>query len=803
LDAAQYAQIAVLAQLGRAGGLYTYGVPTDLAGTIRPGHLVEVPFGKRRLPGVICSLTDATDLPRVRAIVTLLDPDPVVTEHGLSLARWIADYYATPQSDVIGAMLPPGVGRKPVTYLEPGDESDGKRITSAQRTLLELVEERGRLRLDAVAEAVDDPAVRRAVASLVRRGLLRRIVELPAPRLGPRLIRVATATEAGREALAGGTVRGPRQRDVLAILVKGPLTVPDLEHRVSGARTALNALTRNGLVSVEESPATEEKPTEEGTRPLDLSAAQSRALCEILRSVRDRRYHTFLLHGVTGSGKTEVYLQAIAETIAGGRQAIMMVPEISLTPQALQRVSDRFPGRVAVLHSQLTGRGRTDTWQRIRRGQVDVVVGPRSALFAPLPHPGLIVVDEEHDASYKQDSSPRYNARDAAAVFGRITGTTVIFGSATPDIGTYEAAREGRITLLELPDRPVWGESGRRPMPAVEIVDMRQELKDGNRSMFSSRLAESLQQTLASDHQALLFLNRRGNATVVICRDCGYVVTCPHCDIPLTYHSAGTQLICHRCDFRRGSPRVCPVCESQRIRYLGAGTQRVEEEVKRQFPQARVLRWDRDVTGTRDAHERILQRFARREADVLVGTQMIAKGLDFPAVTLVGVISADAGLHLPDFRAPERSFQLLTQVAGRAGRSTLPSTVIVQTYTPEHYAVQAARDHDYHTFFAAEMRFRRDTAYPPAARLIRLVYSSPSEEDCRRAGIELRAALVAVGEDDATTDVIGPAPCFAARVRGKHYWQIILRAPTLAALRPLLDYVPAGWSIDVDPIDLL
>jgi primosomal protein N' (replication factor Y) len=418
------------------------------------------------------------------------------------------------------------------------------------------------------------------------------------------------------------------------------------------------------------------------------------------------------------------------------------------------------------------------------------------------------VVDEEHDPSYKQDVSPRYHARDTAAVLGRMTGATVVFGSATPDVGTYHAARESRIHLLELPDRPVWGEHGARPMPPVEIVDMRHELKAGNRGIFSRPLLDALEQTLADAHQALLFLNRRGTATVVLCRDCGFVVRCPNCDIPFTYHAYATRLICHRCDQRAASPRTCPACGSQRIRYLGIGTERVEEETSRLFPRARVLRWDRDVTGGKEAHEHILQTFARHDADILVGTQMIAKGLDFPLVTLVGVISADTGLHLPDFRAPERSFQLLTQVAGRAGRAHLPSRVVVQSYTPEHYAIQAARTHDYHRFFREEMQFRRSACYPPFARLIRFVYAAENESSCRRSAANLCAILerAIVSEDLAGAELIGPAPCFAARVKGRYFWQLIARLEVrrgARGLHPLLDYVPPGWTVDVDPVDLL
>ncbi|MGH2447992.1 MAG: replication restart helicase PriA, partial [Chloroflexota bacterium] len=573
-------------------------------------------------------------------------------------------------------------------------------------------------------------------------------------------------------------------------------------------RAALAALAKKGLVEVIEREVpreTDHQVNERAGPPLPLSPAQKEALEPVVEAINRRRPEIFLLHGVTGSGKTEVYLQAMVETIRQGRQAILMVPEISLTPQAMARVSDRFPGRTASLHSKLSDRERVDAWQHIRSGEVDVVVGPRSALFAPVPRPGLIVADEEHDPSYKQNASPRYHARDAAAVLGRLTGATVIFGSATPDVATFEAARSGRIKLLSLPDRPTWGTAeAARPMPRVEIVDMRQELKQGNRSMFSNSLSESLRRTLAADRQSLLFLNRRGNATVVICRDCGYVVRCKSCDIPFTHHLNHSRLICHRCDRRIASPTSCPACGSGRIRFLGAGTQRVEEAARELLPGARVLRWDRDVTGAKGAHQRILDAFAAHQADILVGTQMIAKGLDFPLVTLVGVVSADTGLHMPDFRAPERSFELLTQVAGRAGRAQMPGEVIIQTYTPEHYAIQAARGHDYHRFFEEEMSFRRDAGYPPFSRLLRFVYSDEDEVRCHDAARLLRAALLrAVEENNISADVIGPAPCFIAKIKNRYFWQIIVRGSGGAALHSLLDYVTAGWTVDVDPVDLL
>ncbi len=808
----QYAQVAVLAQLGRAGGLFTYRLPDELASLAGPGTLVEIPFTNRRLQGVVYALATETELPRLRDVAAVLDPVPVLTPHQLRLARWIAEYYAAPVSDVIGAMIPPGLGRKTVHMLEIGVEANGARLTSDQRTVLEAVQAAGRISQDEVRRQLPGVPVERAAASLARRGLLTSVAELAPPRSTTRTVKHVSLTPAGRDVTGDkrSVSLGARQQEIVQLLGgRGSLDLPEISRHIPNAGGAVTSLRKRGLVEVEErllSHSPFERMRIAATQPLTLSPAQRRAYESVAGSVRSGHPHIYLLHGVTGSGKTEVYLQSIEDTIHSGRQAIMMVPEISLTPQAVERVAGRFPGRVAVLHSKLSDAERMEEWQRIRHGRVDVVVGPRSALFAPLPHPGLIIVDEEHDPSYKQDASPRYNARDAAAVLGRLTGATVVFGSATPDVGTYQAAAGGRISLLELPDRPVWGEQGARPMPSVEIVDMRHELKAGNRSMFSEALLGALDETLAQEHQALLFLNRRGSATIVLCRDCGYVVRCPNCDIPFTYHAAATRLICHRCDKRAVSPHVCPACRSPRIRYLGAGTQRVEEEVRRLFPRARVLRWDRDVTGGKEAHEQILQRFSRHEADILVGTQMIAKGLDFPLVTLVGVVSADTGLHMPDFRASERSFQLLTQVAGRAGRSSLPSRVVVQTYTPEHYAVQAAAGHDYRRFYEQELQFRASACYPPFARLVRCVYSSESERACRESAENLRAILERAIEEEgpAGIELIGPAPCFISKVKNRYYWQLIARgdAPN-RDLHPLLDHVPAGWTIDVDPVDLL
>jgi primosomal protein N' (replication factor Y) len=541
-----------------------------------------------------------------------------------------------------------------------------------------------------------------------------------------------------------------------------------------------------------------------------------------------------LLHGVTGSGKTEIYLRALEATLDAGRRAIVLVPEISLTAQTVRRFEARFPGRIAVMHSQLTLGQRYAVWDQARCGEADVVIGPRSALFAPLSRLGLIVLDEAHDDSYKQAEPiplPPYHARDAAIALGHLTGAAVLLGSATPDLTTYHRATEGEYHLLELPHRIQVASSSlsldrqqtasdrtphasrftpHAPLPPVRLVDLRQELRAGNRSIFSRALQEGLRRTLAAGEQAILFLNRRGAATFVLCRDCGYVARCPNCGTPLTYHHRDSQppagdpgqLVCHHCNHRAPAPTRCPSCNRQHIRYFGLGTERVEAAVREFYPQARLLRWDQD-TATGPDHERFLQAFVDHRADILVGTQMIAKGLDLPLVTLVGVISADTALYLPDFRAAERTFQLLTQVAGRAGRSRRGGQVIVQTYNPDHYAIQAAAGHDYAGFYRQELAYRRQLGYPPFSRLVVLRLSDQDPYRCRaEAGRMGRWLDAEIRRLRLAADLIGPAPCFFSRVQGRYRWQIIVRAPDpMPLLRDVA--LPWGWRVDVDPADLL
>ncbi len=631
---------------------------------------------------------------------------------------------------------------------------------------------------------------------------------LPPALVAPKVRRIAGLAAgidlpAARQELA----RAPRQLEVLEALL---LTPQGMDARALPSETGFRQLVQRGLATVrtEEYEALPVVPATAPIVPLRLTQSQQDALSAIRAGSG-----VFLLHGVTGSGKTEVYLQAIADAVDAGKQAVMLVPEISLTPQTIARCAARFSGRVAVLHSALSQRERSSEWQRIRAGSVDVVIGPRSALFAPLQRLGLIVMDEEHDWTYKQEQSPRYHARDVAVQLAGIVGAKVILGSATPDVGSYYRAQKGTYTLLTLPDRISFAGAGTQGvgrsaasgdswMPPVHIVDMRQELQAGNRSIFSRELATTLRETVLRKEQTILFLNRRGASTFVICRECGYVLECQDCLLPFTFHAVGTRLMCHNCGKTARTPERCPDCSSQRIRYFGLGTQRVVEEVEALLPQARVMRWDRDTARTRGEHEAIVDAMREHRVDILVGTQMVAKGHDLPMVTLVGVISADAMLHLPDFRAAERTFQLLTQVSGRAGRGPAGGAVIVQTYNPQHPTIAMASRHDYHAFFRQEIQFRKQMGYPPYSRVVKFVFSHTKAETCEREARKLFEVLAErVANHDPEIHLTGPLPAFLEKSHGKFRWLIIARGVDVTPV--LIQDLPTGWTIDVDPASVL
>ena len=809
-----YAEVAVNSPIAQRR-TFSYIVPPSINPAI--GQAVWVPFGLGVVQGILFELTDYPGVEQTKEIVGVIDPHPLLTPIQIELARWTSEYYLAPLFDAVALMLPPGFERRLVTlfHLSPGYSVSLSHASSTpeERQLLRLLEKEGRVAQRVVEKVLGKKKATLVLRELLGKGLVSKSQELERLRVRPKVLpylRLAVDAHAAVDEAERIARRAPKQAALLKLLAdRQPVSLKEAEREVQCTRAGARALQVKGLIVIEDVQVWRDPLLNRVFRPgvpLVLAAAQEAALKEIRAALREPAGNgtdVFLLHGVTGSGKTEVYLRALAEAVALGKRGIVLVPEISLTPQTVDRFASRFPGSVAVLHSKLSLGEQFDEWQRIKEGAFDVVVGPRGAIFAPQPDLGLIIIDEEHEWTYKQEGqTPRYHARDAALKLAELSGAVVVLGSATPDVGSYYRAQTGSCRLLQLPQRITSG-GGEAPLPEVDVVDMREELKAENRSIFSRSLRRAIAETLAAGDQTILFLNRRGTATFVQCRDCGFALKCHRCDLALTYHGVENMLICHQCGYKKEVPAICPSCLSRRIRFLGIGTQRVGEEVARAFPKARVLRWDRDVTRGRNAHERILKSFLAHEADILIGTQMIAKGLDLPLVTLVGILSADTALHFPDIRACERTFQLLSQVAGRAGRGSSPGRAIVQTYNPDHYAVAWGAKHDYASFFHQEIDYRCQLKNPPFSRLVSLVHAHSNAEACRRGAERMHQRLMEKRDSEGKdVDLIGPSPMFFGRLRGRFRWQIILRGQDPSCL--LVDVsLPQGWVVDVDPIGLL
>jgi primosomal protein N' (replication factor Y) (superfamily II helicase) len=798
----------VNALASRGASTFHYSIPPELP--LMVGQMVWVPFGAQTMQGVVLGLPDDAPERDLKPVINIADPIPVLTTEQIHLARWMADYYCAPLVDAIQLMLPPGIEQHSLSFVSLNAlKTIPANISPRQRQVIDLARQHGQLRLDRLSRF--GLGLRRAAGELLRAGLLVRRFELQKPRVKAKIEVWLEVTPIGADPVFSDPMlgRAPSQSSVLDALRLAPGAAAPLStllKETNAGKSAADGLVNKGLANYSEREVWRDPPSP-GSFPYEavpkLTLEQEAAWKVIQNALDDRQGEVQLLHGVTGSGKTELYLRAAAEVLAKGQTVIVLVPEIVLTPQTVHRFASRFPGRIAIQHSQLTPGERFDQWRRLRDGTAAVVVGPRSALFAPLRNLGLIVIDEEHEWTYKQDSSPRYHTRNVARKLAELTGAPLILGSATPDLISYYHAQQGQYTLLRLTDRVQGG-----ALPPVHLVDMRRELREGNRSIFSRALAGALSETLASHEQSILFINRRGTATFIICRDCGHTLTCGRCDIPLVYHTSldgcRIALLCHLCNRETQPPLVCPACQSSRIRYFGVGTEKVETEVRKAFPQARVLRWDRDVSHSKQSYEKSIEVFARHEADILVGTQMVAKGLDLPMVTLVGVVAADTALHLPDYLSAERTFQLLAQVSGRAGRRDLPGRVVVQTYSPDHYAIQAASLHDYSYFYQRELEFRRQHDYPPFGSLVRLLYSGSGElraqTEADRFGRVLRRQVELLGLP--ATDVLGPAPSFWRKVRSRFRWQIILRGHHVHELIHSLD-IPPHWVVDVDPVSVL
>ena len=809
----RYAEVAVDAPVAHSR-TFSYSIPPRF--TIEPGQLVWVPFGRRVAQGVVIELVSAPQVEETRDLLQPIEPAPLVSSIHLDLARWLSRYYLCSLFTAIAPLLPPGFETQVRSQVVSGtiDEPDLASLRPQTVDALRALNGTAGLREREFVKLLGQSGEWELV-KLLEKGLVYRRVELPRPSVAPRyesyFFPINPQDPASSRQEAAGTIPR-RQRELLlsvneqATLYRTTLANKEFGHGVG------DALVRKGLMGREwvrvEPASPPVSPLEVDAASINLTRDQADALARVFEVLDDpgRSPRVFLLHGVTGSGKTEVYLRAIQQVVARGQQAIFLVPEIALTPQTLQRVNARFPGRVAVLHSGLTPRQQFDQWWKIREGHCDVVVGPRSSLYAPVPRLGLIILDEEHEWTYKQEEAhPLYHARTASLELARLSGAAVVLGSATPDVESYYQAQRGRYRLLELPHRIGGAHAGNGPgLAKVEICDMRRELREGNREIFGRSLKQALKDCVAQGQQAILFLNRRGSAPIVQCRDCGYVATCSSCSVALTFHSDNGRLLCHRCNRQTRMPGSCRQCKGRRIRSLGIGTQRVVEEVSKLLPEARVERWDADATRSGLSLEASMERLKTGEIQVLVGTQLVAKGLDVPNVTVVGVVLADVGLYLPDFRSGERAFSLLCQVAGRAGRGTVPGKVFVQTYTPEHYAIAAAARQEYTAMFQREIQVRRQLGNPPFNQLVHLVYQDVNRTVCQRQAAatarQLRRRVHAQGLTD--VEIAGPAPGYPGRLRGRHRWHLVLRGRNLQRLLEKSNF-PRGCTVDVDPVHVL
>ncbi|MBC2255210.1 primosomal protein N' [Listeria ivanovii] len=740
---------------------FDYFIPEDLEELIRPGMRVSVPFGNRKIQGFVTELGETEENPKLKGIDGVMDLAPVLNGELMELGDWLAEDTLSFRVSAYQAMLPAALRAKYEKYFLRLDE---------ENTELEQLFG-GYETLDwKVAEARN---LLKSLGKWVREGSVEVVYQVKNKTTNKkiRMINSLKSPHELMELIENMPKNAKAQTRVLAffqIFEGTEISAAELKKQAETSEATIKKLAEQGIISIQEKIVSRDPYKHhhfEKSEALTLLPDQQTA-CE--KIIEAKKQETFLIHGVTGSGKTEIYLQTIEAKLKEGKEAIVLVPEISLTPQMVERFKSRFGSEVAVLHSALSSGEKYDEWRKIERKEARVVVGARSAVFAPFENLGIIIIDEEHEASYKQEDNPRYHARDVAIWRAMKYQCPVVLGSATPSLESFARAKKGVYTLIELPSRV-----NDRAMPEVNVVDMREELRKENRTEFSTELLEKIKDRIAKKEQTVLMLNRRGYSSFVMCRDCGYVVECPNCDISQTYHQASNKMKCHYCGHEEPVPQKCPSCEGEHIRYFGTGTQKVEESLTKLIPEARVIRMDVDTTRTKGAHEKLLRSFRNHEADILLGTQMIAKGLDFPDITLVGVLNADTMLHLPDFRASERTFQLLTQVSGRAGRHERTGEVVVQSYNPEHYSIEFAKKHDFIGFYHHEMQLRKMGAYPPFYYLTMINVSDENEMKAIRTIQEMVNFLR--GKLGPEAVILGPVPSTIARIKNKYRYQCIIK----------------------------
>lgn len=760
---------------------FDYIIPTRLQSMVQVGMRVIVPFGPRTIQGYVMQVTEQPDgnidIAKLKEIKEIQDIKPELTEELIQLTEWYNNYFVTKRISMLEVMLPSAIKAKYTKVFSIVDAD------AVPESLLVKFDKDGQY---PYKEAQYNDGLGQIVP-LLKQGIVSEVTLL-SQNVSKKKQRAVSIIEGfDYDSILGSLEKSKKQYELYAYLLDErhhTVLLKDLEE-MGFSKSSIDTLMRKGFVEKYDA-IVERDPFEtrvfEQDQKQQLTDDQQEAYKSILESIQAHQQRTYLLHGVTGSGKTEVYLQTIEEVLKLGRQAMMLVPEIALTPQMVLRFKRRFGDEVAVLHSGLSKGERYDEWQKIRDGKASVSVGARSSVFAPFKNLGMIIIDEEHESSYKQEDYPRYQARDIAQWRSQYHQCPLILGSATPSLETYARAEKGVYELLSLPNRV-----NQQALPEIEIVDMRTELSSGNRSMFSEQLRKSIQQRLDKNEQIVLFLNRRGYASFMLCRDCGHVPQCPNCDISLTYHKSTDQLKCHYCGHQEVPPNKCPNCESEHIRQVGTGTQRVEELLQEAFQEARIIRMDVDTTSRKGAHEKLLDDFGAGKGDILLGTQMIAKGLDFPNITLVGVLNADTMLNLPDFRASERTYQLLTQVSGRAGRHEKEGEVIIQTYNPEHYAIKDVQANDYTAFFNKEMNYRKMGKYPPYFFLINFTIAHKEMKKVMEASKHIHKILLQHLTDKAL--VLGPSPAALSRINNEYRFQILVKYKSEPALHEALKYL--------------
>lgn len=801
-----YADVALSVSVDKS---FTYAVPEALAGDVAVGKRVLVPFGKRVLTGYVTALVETAAVDKVRDIKDVLDAAPLFNEKGLRFLKWMSSYYLAPLGQVLGLIHPPGAdirGRR-FFKLAPAALAGGVAERGLAGELLDFLRNSEReVLLTVLLKSFKGRAIYSVLARLVEKGLINEEVKLTGGSHGRREKLVSPVLSESIEPPGDST---PAQKRLYELLVKkGETSLAELSKELGNASAAVKRLEEKGLVTVREvrnPPDPMGLVTGRAARhePNDEQRAAIKAITGVIGK---EVFSPFLLYGVTGSGKTLVYLEVIEEVIRRGGRALLLVPEIGLTSWAAEYLKDRFGEHVAIYHSGLTAAQRCGQWRRIQSGEARIIVGARSSLFAPITDLSLIIVDEEHDPSYKQEEVVRYNGRDAALMLGKFLKIPVVLGSATPRVESFYNSGRGRLTMLRLDKRVE-----ERPLPPVEIVDMK-----GSKGMIiSERLKTLMEETFSQGHQVLLFLNRRGFSGCLICRDCGHSFACANCSVTLTFHKGSRRLRCHYCGYSTMVPDACPLCNGINLRDPGMGTEKVEEEVKMLFPDKKILRMDSDTARKKGALKAMMSAMESREADVLIGTQMVSKGHHYPGITLVGIISGDTSLNIPDFRSPERTFQLVTQAAGRGGRGEAPGKVLIQTLNSSHYALKRASCHDYDGFYADEIEARRELFYPPFSRLALLRIEGPGERAALKASSVLQAVakrlLPAYGKN---ISCLGPAPALVARVKGEYRFHMLIKGAEPAGLHDFVVELARGYGekfasastrlvIEMDPVNIL